>query len=199
MEDILQVRRADADDLDLILGMINGAAAWLQNKGTDQWALPWPTRKARDNRVLRGLRQGKTWLAESGTTPVATITCRKNGNQDLWTDEEQKQPALYVSRLIVTRKHAGLEIGGALVDWAALRAQSDWSAQCVRIDVWTTNVALHTYYEKRGFRFCRIAEGLQSKNYPSAALFEKSMSEVDPEAASRFQVVPASPAPLGGI
>jgi ribosomal protein S18 acetylase RimI-like enzyme len=191
MEDILEVRRAGMGDFDLILGMIEGAAAWLRNMGTDQWALPWPTRKARDNRVLRGLQQGKTWLVESGHIPVATITCRQHGNNDLWNNEERKRPALYVSRLIVTRKHTGLEIGSALVDWAALRAQSDWSAQCVRIDVWTTNVALHSYYEKRGFRFCRFAADQQSVDYPSAALFEKSMTEVDPEAASRFRTVAA--------
>lgn len=191
MTAILQARRADVHDLDLVLEMIDDAAAWLQAKGTDQWALPWPSRKSRDNRVLRGLQQGKTWLVECGSAPAATITCRQHGNHDLWADHERKRPALYVSRLIVARKHAGLEIGRDLVDWAALRAQSDWGAQCVRIDVWTTNKALHSYYENRGFRFSRIATGLESKNYPSAALFEKHMADVDPKASARFSAAAA--------
>jgi ribosomal protein S18 acetylase RimI-like enzyme len=212
MNQILQVRRAGADDLDVILGMIDEAAGWLRTVGTDQWNEPWPNRRARDNRVLRGLRHGRTWLVESGRTAVATITCRRHGNQDLWTEGEQGERAVYVSRLIVSRKYSGLEIGGALIDWAGQRGVRDWSAQWVRIDVWTTNVALHNYYEKIGFRFCRIGP-FDKETYPSAALFQKPTSEIDEAAAARFtesppivsgrptmrpdQLQPAAAAPVG--
>jgi hypothetical protein len=104
-----------------------------------------------------------------------------------------------VSRLIVRRSHAGLGIGEALVDWAGLRALRDWGAQWIRIDVWTTNVALHNYYEKRGFHFCRIAEVKEIPNrngrnggpdrWPSAALFQKPTDDVDATAAQRFEDV----------
>jgi GNAT superfamily N-acetyltransferase len=190
MNETLQVRRADADDLRLILGMIDEAATWLQSKDTDQWAKPWPTEAARDARVRRGLLRGKTWIAEEHGTPIATITYRQHGNQALWTERERREPAVYVSRLIVTRNAAGLGIGAAMIDWAGQRAARDWGTQWIRIDVWTTNEALRDYYTKRGFRFRRICP-FDKETYPSAALFQKSISEVDADAAAaRFTEVP---------
>ena len=199
MTEILQVRRGAADDFELILAMIDEAATWLRDKQTDQWAQPWPSRAARDERVRRGLRDGGTWIVEEHGVPIATITYRPTGNLRLWTRRERRQPSVYVSRLIVRRSHAGLGIGEALVDWAGLRALRDWGAQWIRIDVWTTNAALHNYYEKRGFRFCRIAEVKELPNrngrnggpdrWPSAALFQKPTDEVDATAAKRFEEV----------
>jgi GNAT superfamily N-acetyltransferase len=188
MREILHVRRADADDLPVILGMIDGAAAWLRTKDTDQWARPWPNRAARDARVLRRLLSGDTWIVEEDGSPIATATARRHGNQTLWTAAEQKEPALYISRLVVARHAAGRGIGAAMIDWSGQRAVRDWSAQWVRIDVWTTNDALHDYYAKRGFRFCRIDA---KENYPSAALFQKPTNEIDADAAAWFSVVPA--------
>jgi GNAT superfamily N-acetyltransferase len=196
MNEILQVRRAHADDLPIILGMINEAAGWLRTKETDQWAKPWPSEAARDARVRRGLR-GDTWMVEQHGHPIATVTARRHGNQTLWTHREQLEPAVYISRLIVTRSAAGLGIGAALIDWAAQRAVRDWSAQWVRIDVWTTNEALHNYYEKRGFRFCRIGP-FDKETYPSAALFQKPTSRVDAAAAARFAEGPSTSPSLTG-
>jgi GNAT superfamily N-acetyltransferase len=194
---MLQVRRGAADDFELILAMIDEAASWLRDKQTDQWAQPWPSRAARDERVRRGLRDGGTWIVEEHGVPIATITYRPTGNLRLWNRRERRQPSVYVSRLIVRRSHAGLGIGEALVDWAGLRALRDWGAQWIRIDVWTTNAALHNYYEKRGFHFCRTAEVKEIPNrngrnggpdrWPSAALFQKPTDEVDATAAQRFE------------
>jgi GNAT superfamily N-acetyltransferase len=188
MNEILHVRRAGADDLELILAMIAEAAAWLPAKGTNQWSTPWPSESARDARVLRGLRGGHTWIAEQRDAPVATITYRQYGSQTLWSQSERDEPAVYVSRLIVTRAAAGREIGAAMIDWAGQRAARGWGAQWVRIDVWTTNVALHDYFEKRGFRYCRTCP-FGPETYPSAALFQKPTTEVDGVAASRFAEV----------
>jgi len=170
MEQFLQVRRALVAETQIIIDMIEGAAAWLHGKGTDQWARPWPDRAARDARVLRGLEQGRTWLAEDSAGPVATITYRQHANPKLWTALEQGDRAAYVSRLVVARRAAGHEIGAKLIDWAGERARQEWDAQWIRVDVWTTNFALHRYYESRGFQFCRFCDDAE---YPSAALFQK--------------------------
>jgi GNAT superfamily N-acetyltransferase len=197
MTDNLRIRRGTARDADMIIGLIDEAAEWLRGKDTDQWARPWPNRAARDGRVRRGLRNGHTWIAEAAGRPVATVTSRAHGNQDLWTRPEQNAPAVYVSRLIVTRSAAGLGVGSAMIDWAGERGVRDWNAQWIRIDVWTTNVALHNYYEKRGFRFCRIAS-CKAEDYPSAALFEKPTSEIDLAAARSLELDPGSARQLVG-
>lgn len=197
MADNLSIRLAAMDDMNTISSLIDQAAAWLTTKDTDQWAAPWPTPDARDARVTRNIRGGSTWIAEYRGEPIATITYRETGNQKLWTPEERLTPAVYLSRLIVNRKHAGDHIGEALIDWAGCRALQAWKAQLIRIDVWTTNFALHDYYTKRGFRFLRICETAGPLIYPSAALFEKPTAEVNEAAAARFTEM-ASSAPEPG-
>jgi GNAT superfamily N-acetyltransferase len=186
MGEFLQVRRAAADDLPVILEMINEAATWLRTRDTDQWARPWPDRTARDARVRRGIRSGQTWMAEEHGRPVATVTYRPDGNQALWTRRERDEPAVYLSRLVVTRRAAGLGIGAAMIDWAGWQAARDWDAQWIRVDVWTTNIALHDYYQGRGFRFCRLCP-FDQLAYPSGALFQKPTDKVDRTAATQFR------------
>jgi GNAT superfamily N-acetyltransferase len=186
MTDILRIRPAAADDMRTIIALIGEAAAWLTTKDIDQWARPWPSEAARDNRVWRGIRDGRTWMVENHGEPLATITYRRYGNQKLWNAQEQRDHAVYVSRLIVSRRHAGDEIGAALIDWAGSQALRGWGAQWIRIDVWTTNIALHNYYEKRKFRPVRICQFDDPDSYPSAALFQKPTAEIDQAAVARF-------------
>ena len=74
MKQDLKVRLAQPSDMRIIIAMIDEAAGWLRGKGTDQWASPFPNRKARDARVRRGLTGGKTWIAEEANEAVATIS-----------------------------------------------------------------------------------------------------------------------------
>ena len=127
MTETLRIRRATVDDKDTIIdGLIDDARAWLPSRGTDQWAEPWPNPAARDARVLRDLKAGRTWLVEDDDdAPVATVTCNDKGNRRLWTPEEQLVDAVYIARLIVRRSRAGEGIGEALVrlggnTWRAL-------------------------------------------------------------------------------
>jgi hypothetical protein len=199
MRNIFRIRRAEADDFETIIGMINEAAAWLGTKNTDQWAAPWPNQTARDARVLRGIHGGSTWMVEDHGEAVATITYRPQGNQKLWTAEEQSDPAVYVSRLIVTRMHAGNQIGSTLIDWAGYRAFQSWQAQWIRIDVWTTNIALHNYYGKQRFEPVRICQFDDPWSYPSAALFQKPTAKIDPDAMARFTMVSGRPPEPDGL
>jgi len=189
MTSIYRVRLAEAGDLPAIYDLIGSAAAWLQkDKNTDQWARPWPDKPTRDARVEKGIADGLTWMVEDAKgSAAATVTCREHGNDMLWTPQEQDEPAAYVSRLIVSRQLAGKGIGAALIHWAALLAMNQWQAKWIRVDVWTTNLALHRYYEGQGFEHLRTLTFENRWDYPSAALFQKSTADIDLEAAARFE------------
>ena len=179
MSRFLRIRHAIADDVGAIVGLIDEASAWLRLKGTDQWARPWPDRRARDQRVRRGLHAGRTWIAEDHHGIVATVACHRNGSRELWDDLERAEPALYMSRLIVSRRVAGQEIGSRLIDWVGHRAFREWTANWIRVDVWTTNQALHNYYLNQGFAFRRF---YRDPAYPSGALFQKPTADItDPD------------------
>lgn len=183
-----RVRLAMADDIPAILDLIGSAAAWLRKyKDTDQWARPWPTESARNARIARGVDRGSTWMVEENGVLAGTITCRDKGNPKLWTAAERSEPAVYVSRLIVSREHAGEGIGAALIDWAGLRGLGAWAADWTRVDVWTTNLALHEYYKGQGFEHLRTLEFQHEWDYPSAALFQKPTAAVDRASALWFE------------
>jgi ribosomal protein S18 acetylase RimI-like enzyme len=190
MRHTYSVRPAETADKSAILSLIESAAKWLQEcKGTDQWARPWPDKPSRDARVEQGIKDGLTWIVEDSQGLVAaTVTCREHGNDMLWTPAELAEPAAYVSRLIVSRDRAGQGLGAALVDWAGARAVNRWRAHWIRIDVWTTNTALHQYYKNQGFEHQRTLEFENYWDYPSAALFQKPTAAVNQENAAMFEL-----------
>ncbi len=175
----LQIARASAQHLDTVLGLIEDARSWLWNKATDQWEIPWPTRPARDARVLRGLQNGKTWIVWDEDRPAATVTIATAHNPAVWSARtctcDLTERAVYVHRLITARTYAGCGLGAELIDWAGLRGRRKNRARWIRIDVWSTNTQLHEYYISKGFRPCG---NCADPHYPSGALFEKPVAGI---------------------
>jgi len=168
-----------AEHLDAVLGLIEDAKGWLWTKATDQWEKPWPTREARDARVAKGLASRTTWIVWDGTFPAATVTITPRMNPDVWSMPhctcDLAERAVFVHRLITSRKYAGLGLGAEMLDWAGLRGQRLYGAKWMRIDVWKTNLRLHDYYRQRGFEPCGFCT---DPHYPSSALFQKPVSAI---------------------
>lgn len=169
-------------DLDEVLGLVHEAAEWLQSKNTDQWQQPWPDPDTKRERVRTDLNKGKTWLMLDGQAAVATITIDNDQPLDLleqavWPADTSLLTAIYVRRVVVSRDYSGLGLGAALLDWAAVIAKRDHGAHLIRVDVWTTNTALHRYYRNQGFIRRYATYERPAELYPSQALFERP---VDP-------------------
>jgi GNAT superfamily N-acetyltransferase len=163
-------------DLDKVVGLVREAADWLGSKGIDQWQKLWPDPAGHRERILNDLFKGKIWLVRDGETTAATITIDTDEPLDpedrpVWPADESQPPVLYVRRVIVSRCYARLGLGAALLDWAADVAKRDHGAELIRIDVRTTNVKLHAYYEGQRFTRCPDPQGLG--DYPSQALFQR--------------------------
>jgi len=172
----LVVRRAAPADMDAIIGLIDEAAIWLQTKDTDQWAQPWPSRADRDGRVMLSLRQGKTWICWDHDVPAATLTADFD-DDPYWTSEHARpsRRAIYVHRLIVARRYAGMHLGSSLLNWVGRTGWLAHGVRCMRVSAWTTNQALHSYYERQGF----ASRGYHADDgYPSAARYEKLTSVI---------------------
>jgi GNAT superfamily N-acetyltransferase len=165
--------RASEPDFTAIIGLIEEASLWLRTRGTDQWAEPWPSEVGRNERIMDDLKRGKTWLAMDGDgIPAATITIEEAANPKVWTEWEASENSVYVHRLIVSRRYASMKLGASLLNWAAEQAGRAYGARFMRIDVWTTNRALHRYYEGQGF--ARL-EDCADETYPSRARFERAV------------------------
>jgi GNAT superfamily N-acetyltransferase len=176
----MQITLATTKDFDAVLGLIDDAATWLRTKDTNQWAAPWPDRVARDARVMRGLAGEKTWIARDGDTAAATVTLTPRLNPQVWSRPactcDLSERSVYAHRLITARSHAGLGLGAQLIDWAGLRARYEYGARWIRIDVWSSNTALHDYYLGMGFEPCGCCA---DPEYPSGKLFQKRTSRIE--------------------
>lgn len=176
----MRIALANIDDFDTVLGLIEGAAAWLRTKDTDQWSAPWPDPIKRDARVMRGLDGGKTWIVWDGDVAAATVTLAAKPNPMVWGGPtcqcDLGERAVYAHRLITARSHQGQGLGAQLIDWAGLRARHEYGAKWIRIDVWTTNLALHGYYQGIGFEPCGSCE---DPDYPSGMLFQKRTARIE--------------------
>jgi GNAT superfamily N-acetyltransferase len=179
------------ENLRTLLDLIEDARYWLALKDTDQWRNPWPNEAERDARVLRGLQRGTTWIVWDGAVPAATVTLTPRKNAAVWSKPactcDLAERAVFVHRLITSRKYAGAGLGAQLIDWAGLRGQRLYGAKWIRIDVWSTNRGLHEYYMKRGFVPCGYCA---DPSYPSGALFQKPVSAIISPAVSPFTQSP---------
>jgi GNAT superfamily N-acetyltransferase len=169
--------------LDAVSGLVRDAAGWLRaSKSTDQWAKPWPDRIRQRERILNDLLKGRTWLVWDDETAAATITVDTDepldlNEQPVWPEHERHRPALYVRRIVVGRSYAGRSLGAAMINWAGDVARRDYGTELIRIDVWTTNLELHAYYEGQGFTRRPGRYPSELADYPSQALFERDTGQ----------------------
>lgn len=158
---------ARLSDVDTLLDWRRELAAWLADKGEDQWRVPWP-RWA----VAGAVQAGQTWMVWDGETRVASINLTAGVDLEtvwksdkgpgldpeaLWHPGDDPGNALYVSKLMVPRAYAGQGLGAELLDWAGGRAY-DAELLWLRLDAWTTNQGLHAWYRALGFQHVRTVE-----------------------------------------
>ena len=189
------LRIAAPGDLNKVRWLVHQAAEWLtRSKGTDQWARPWPTRAAHDGRLLAGIRHRRTWIVWDDDVPAATVTIATRPEPAVWSRPDPEcdlcDPAVYAHRLITARDYAGRGLGADLINWAGLRGQRLFGAKWIRIDVWTSNTALHDYYEDTGFKRCGSCA---DPGYPSGALFQKPVCAITEARFPQFTEYPATP------
>jgi GNAT superfamily N-acetyltransferase len=194
----MRLARATADDFGTVLRLIDEAAGWLRTKDTDQWARPWPDRDARDARVRRGLDIGATWIAWDGATAAATVTLTAKLNPKVWSAStcDLGERAVYAHRLVTARSHQGQGLGAQLINWAGLDARCAYGASWIRIDVWTTNTALHDYYVKTGFEPCGTCA---DPDYPSGRLFQKPTAWIEAADIALLDQPPAAAGRAGRL
>lgn len=166
-------------DVEILLAFRAEAAAWIAERGNDQWSAPFPREE-----LLERIEAGETWMLWDEDQPAATVTITDWAPAGLWTPEEEAEPALYVHKLTVPRAYAGRRIGVELLDWAGGRAYAEGRGW-LRLDCWSTNSDLHDYYRREGFDYLRTVP----REPPSGALFQRPSR---PYAGKLFAVIDGS-------
>jgi GNAT superfamily N-acetyltransferase len=172
----MKFRQATMEDIHLLADWRWEVAAWIHEKGSDQWDTTGLSREEFERRITRSIKAGETWLAlDDDGRPIGTIAIDVVGDEGLWTDEELRQ-SYVIHRMTVPRPESGRGVGAAMVNFAEDLARSHGRRKLV-LDAWNTNKELHRYYESLGFQYVRTVPNHWT---PSATLFEKPVADFDP-------------------
>ncbi|WUW63396.1 GNAT family N-acetyltransferase [Streptomyces sp. NBC_01455] len=147
------LRPAAAEDVPALLALRTEAEHWLRSRGTDQWNDP----ETGDRAITKwraSIDEGRAWVVIGEHDEVLGTVSRGPVDRDFWTDADRPETALYLYKLIVSRKASGRQLGARVVDWMSTLAALE-GRTWVRIDTWRTNAGLHAFYERLGFEHVR--------------------------------------------
>jgi len=128
-------------DLDDVLDILNEAARWLASRGINQW----PTDGFPRDLIAGDIAHGEVYIARRESRPIGTFTLQ-------WSDElfwpGATEAAGYIHRIAVRRDARGL--GVELIKFAE-QATVATGRKLLRLDCFSGNDALCSYYERAGF------------------------------------------------
>lgn len=138
--DRIEIHRANNNEIDDAILVLDEVAAWLTSARVQQWPL-----RFRREWVSSSVEEGYTWLDHVGPRLAATLVL--DWSDPIWQLNDDS--AGYIHRLAVRRHAAGL--GSYLLAWAASEV-SLRDPQFLRLDCVATNRRLCEYYEAAGFQ-----------------------------------------------
>jgi ribosomal protein S18 acetylase RimI-like enzyme len=137
----VEIRPATLADLDPVLDILVEAARWLASRGIHQWRIDGFPREL----VAGDIARGEVFVAMRAGRAAGTLTLQ-------WSDETfwpgATAAAGYVHRIAVRRDAPGL--GLELLEFAE-RATAATGRKLLRLDCFSGNSALCSYYERAGF------------------------------------------------
>jgi GNAT superfamily N-acetyltransferase len=142
----VEISLAVTADLDDVLDILHEAARWLASRGINQWRIDGFPRAL----VAGDISRGEVYVGRRDGRAVGTFTL-------MWSDElfwpGVAGDAGYIHRIAVRREARGL--GVELLKFAE-RVTASTGRKLLRLDCFSGNAALCSYYERAGF--VRVAD-----------------------------------------
>jgi GNAT superfamily N-acetyltransferase len=136
----MEITPAVPADLDDVLDILSESARWLTSRGIYQWIDGFPREL-----IAGDIARGEVYVARRERRAVGTFTLQ-------WSDEmfwpDAADEAGYIHRIAVRREARGL--GVELLKFAE-RATTATGRKLLRLDCFSGNNALCSYYERSGF------------------------------------------------
>jgi GNAT superfamily N-acetyltransferase len=145
---LITLEKAEREDLSLVMGILDDAAAWLHSRGIDyQWPSPVP--ESSWDRTERGIREGQVYLARTGDQcPVGTFRIEWRDTYEAWPHDPDY--AGYVRSIAIRSSARGHNIGASMLEWARQHIRGH-HRRYMRLRCCAENLNLCRYYEDLGF------------------------------------------------
>lgn len=141
----VQIHQAEPNELEIVSAILTEAAAWLNERFMPLW-----TDHELDSEAIQGhVAAGLYWLAHVDGEPAGCVRYQLEDVR-FWPDATLGEAA-YIHRLAVKRAYAGGGVSTALIDWAKAHAL-DKGHKYLRLDCDASRPALHTFFERHGFK-----------------------------------------------
>jgi GNAT superfamily N-acetyltransferase len=155
---------AKPEDIDIVLGILDEAAAWIiEQELPSVWKPGGFSREI----FLDQISRGEVHIGLVDERPAGTITLQ-------WADlifwGEQQPDSGYVHKLAVRPAYAGRKIGLEMLKWAESAARKA-GKKFLRLNCLAEDRKIRDYYERAGFLYKGDVEGPRAK----ASLYEKSL------------------------
>lgn len=161
---VIDSKVAQPEDLPIVMEILAEAAAWLKEKGIDQW--PSPPNEHWQRRMAMAVARGEVYTF--GVVKNRFAIARFTWADPYWPDDNL---AGYVHSMAVHPDMQGQNVGGLILFWAMMKARRE-GKQFLRLDCLARNGRLRRYYEEQGFT-CRGE--IIDQDY-MAALYEKEIN-----------------------
>jgi GNAT superfamily N-acetyltransferase len=149
LTDRAAIRRADRSEVDAVAAILEDAGRFVASLGVQAWPLGTFVDPAGWGRrpLVEALESGGLFLAKVGPEAAATVSLF-DVDERFWPGAARD--ALYIHKLAVARRFAGLGLGAAMVEWSAVRARAG-GKRFLRLDCPQDDPPLRRYYERAGF------------------------------------------------
>lgn len=160
----VKVVPAKPEDIDIVIGILDEAASWLQEKNIPRaWEPGGFSRPA----FLEQISRGEVHIGLVDGKPAGTLTLQW---MDLkWWGERQPN-AGYVHKLAVRPMYAGQKIGVGMLKWAEASARKA-DKKFLRLNCLTADRKIRDYYERAGFVYKSDVAGPKGM----ASLYERAL------------------------
>ncbi|HRQ40468.1 MAG TPA: GNAT family N-acetyltransferase [Chloroflexota bacterium] len=160
---VFNFKVAQAADLPLVMEILAEAAAWLKQKGIDQW--PSPPNEHWQRRMAEAIQREEVYTV--GIVKNRFGIVRFTWADLYWPDDNL---AGYVHSIAVRSEMHGQNLGGLILFWAMMKTKQA-GRQFLRLDCLAGNGRLRRYYEDRGFSY---QSEVINQDY-TAALYEREI------------------------
>ncbi|WP_405980471.1 GNAT family N-acetyltransferase [Streptomyces sp. NBC_00158] len=164
----IRIRPGRLADSGVVLGMLDGAVAWMNSRGnTEQWGTtPYSQKPGGVERVERYLTENAPWIAELDGVPVGAMVL-DSGPSPQMPIPAAGEAEVYVRLLVSDRARVGAGIGAALLAHAGDEARRA-GLGLLRVDCWAGGGGeLVAFYERNGFT---PTEAFLSGDWPGQVL-----------------------------
>jgi GNAT superfamily N-acetyltransferase len=160
---VLDFKVAQPEELPLVMAILAEAAAWLKEKGIDQW--PSPPNEHWQRRMAEAIQREELYT-------VGVVNNRFGIVRFTWADPYWPDDNLagYVHSMAVRSDMHGQNLGGLILFWAIMKAKRE-GKQFLRLDCLARNGRLRRYYEDQGFSY----QGEVIDHDYVAALYERTV------------------------